>query len=832
MPLNWNRLRLVIRPLAVLANVVLVAIGIPGRGFAANEFVTPASQEWTMVGGDLYNTRYSMLDQISRLNISRVRGAWISDKFDEGGASRATPVVAGGLMFVTAGRYVYALNAKTGTRIWRYRTVPDRDEKRSVPASAGRMGMPNARGVSSGGGMVFIGLMDGRVIALTQKSGKLVWSRQTGVDQPRVGQWASSAPTYTNGVVFVGLSNGDYSLRGRFTALDANSGKVIWQKFSIPGPGEPGHETWPTFNDTWKTGGGGVWTNSPVDPSLSLVYFATGNAVPPFAGDWRPGDNLYTCSVLAVDIRTGKLRWYYQLVHHDVFEADIGTPMILYDTEVGEQRHKALAVMRADGYLFQLDRETGKPMLSVEERLVPQLASQRTSATQPFPVGGDSILMSCDDWRKQGIPAGFVLRCSAFTPSSSPPPSTDPPNVLAPFPNVRVFPMAYSPQTGYFYAQSRSWLRWARRAHDPYYLDWSEMVPGLKEYGTLAAIDGRTGKIAWKKSIPTTSLGGAPLVTAAGLMFRSSGEGNVEAYDAATGELLWQFQTGMAGAEGPPATYEIDGEQYLAVSMGRAIWAFKLGGTIPPVRNPPARDEEADPFSGPIVDTTEIETTSLGHTNIEPGKRYFIDEYTFNPYRTRVQVGTQVLFVNNGNVRHEIVALDGSWGTGPLNPSEQIWITFNNPGKYAYFCKEHPWSYGEVIVSAAGASQGEAREGPGGTRSRPRDFLAQAIKGKEQYDRNCSTCHGEKLGGHSPAPALMGNTFASHWENASAGELLDRIRSTMPQGKAGSLARDTYLSIVAYILQVNGISVGKAPLDGNLPEALKRVKLRRVGDRL
>ena len=779
-----------------------------------------------MVGGDWNNTRYSQLEEINTHNVAGLRAGWISDTFDDGDTSGVTPVVSGGLMFVTAGKKVYALNAKTGARIWSYKTVADRHGSKFNPqtdnatqSANSPRGVPNPKGVTVARGLVFVGLLDGHVIALTAKTGRLVWSRQTGVDYIREGQWAATAPTYANGVVFSGLSDGDHALRGRFTALDAETGNLLWQKFSVPGPGEPGYDTWPTFNSAWKTGGGGVWTNPPVDPTLSLVYFTTGNAVPTYAGDWRPGSNLYTCSVLAVDIRTGKLKWYFQLVHHDVFEADIGTPVILYDSQVSGRPRKALAVLRADGYIFELDRETGEPILPVEELAVPQLDSQKTAPTQPFPVGGESVLMSCADWKKERLPAGFALGCM-FTPPSSPPPSQDPQNVLTPFAGAKGPFMAYSPQTGYFYAQAHSWLSWARRSQDPYFLNWSDTVPGLREYGDLVAIDSRTGKIAWRKRIPPSSLAGGPIVTKAGLMFRASGDGNVEAYDAKTGNALWHFQTGMIGAGGPPATYEIDGEQYVAMSMGPAIWAFKLRGKIPaavtPAVTPVTGSEEF--ISGPIVDTAEIETTSLDHTLIEPGKRYFVDEYTFNPYRARIKVGSQVLFVNNGNMRHEIIALDGSWGTGPLDPNEQVWISFSKPGEYTYICKDHPWSYGQIIVSAEDTSNASEKA------------AAQVAQGQERYNERCGTCHGKNLGGSGTAPALTGNTFILHWGNATVADLFDRIRSSMPKGDPDSLDRDSYLSIVAYLLHANNVDTGTREINDD-HEALRLMKLNLLPDR-
>jgi quinohemoprotein ethanol dehydrogenase len=683
----------------------------PPTAFAAGSEHTQGSREreeknWLMVGGNQNNTRYSALPHINTDNVQQLGAAWVSERFDEGGTSHVTPVVKDGVMFVSAGRKVYALNARTGENIWSYKTVPDTPNRRLAPTSEHHKestpspsAVPNRRGVAVGQGLVFVGLQDGHVIAISEQTGNLVWARQTGIDQPKKEQMVSAAPTYIDGVVFAGLSNGDARLRGRLTALEAGTGKQLWQFLTIPSPGEAGHKTWPSFNDAWKFGGGGVWTNAAVDPELGTVYVATGNAVPTFAGDWRPGDNLYTCSVLAIDTLTGKLKWHYQLVHHDVFDADAGTPVILYDAKIEGRMRKAVAVLRADGYLFQLDRRTGKPLLPVAERSVPQLGSQRTSPTQPFPVGGESILMSCEDWKRHGIPAGFVLGCMWTAPASS----EDPQNVLAPFPSVRLSSMAFSAQTGYFYAQSASFLTWPRRSPDPYYLDFNRSVPGLKTYGTLAAIDSRTGTIAWTRPIYARSDGlpffrSGLLATAGGLTFRSSADGFVEANDAKTGDVLWKFQTGMVGDTGSPVSYEVDGEQYIAVPMSTTVWAFKLGGKLSAAATPAVSGEEGE-FFGPVIDTSEIETTALKYSALGPGKRYFIDEYAFNPYRARVKARTKVLFVNNGSIRHEVVAVDGSWGSGPLSPTQEAWITFDAPGQYTYICKDHPWAYGQIIVT-------------------------------------------------------------------------------------------------------------------------------------
>ena len=786
-----------------------------------------ATSEWPLVGGDLGGRHYSALKQINLQNVKSLGGAWVSDTLDDGASSRSTAVMKDGRLFFNAGSRVYALNAKTGEVIWKYKT-----DSRPVPGDllalqrAG-FGLPNAQGVGVGDGLVFVGLMDGQVLALRQTDGSLAWGRQVGQDPPpkREGTQVSDAPMYWNGVVYVGMS-ADYGLRGRINALDAKTGRELWHFFVVPGPGEAGHETWPQDSDVWRRGGGGVWLPGTVDPDLGLVYYATGNAVAQFAGELRPGDNLYTVSVVALDMKSGKLRWYRQLVHHDLWEADISTPIVLYDAEVNGQRRKGLGAMRADGYLFLLDRETGEPLLPVEERSVPQDPLQKTAATQPFPVGEEGLLPDCSTWKNK-IPAGFVLGCT-YTP-----PSVNVPNLLAPGFSVRVTPMSYSPDTGYFYAQGVSAIAWRRRAEDPYYFGPNGQVPGLNAISILAAIDARTGKLVWKKEVPPTILGrGGSLASAGGLMFRLGDDGNMSAYNAATGEVAWQAQTGYAGGSGTPTSYEIDGQQYVAITSGPVVWAYKLNGNVPPRAAPRLPSPKKDDFSGPIEDTNQIETVSLQHDIDTTGNRYFIDEYSFNPYRIRLAMANgeaRVTWVNNGRAVHTISALDNSWTTGPLNPAAQGSVVFNKPGSYTYICKDHPWSYGEIIVTPPeSASDKTAANGALGEKlsSAGDSFAEQSQRGKGEYDKNCGSCHGQDLGGRDPAPALAGDTFSTHWLGRSVDDLFGRIHSTMPQSKPDSLPHQTYLDIVAFMLRANNVSVGKNGLSDDAA-ALKKLKISR-----
>lgn len=766
----------------------------------------PALKDWPSVGGDWGSTRYSQLASVNRDSVKSLGSAWVST-FAEGGISRTPPVVRDGLMFTTAGRRVYAIDLRTGKVRWTYKTVQepnagagqvhlDSSKQAAIPNA-----LPNTKGVGVGLGLVFVGLRDGNVIALKEMTGKFVWMRQTGEEFTRKTQLVATAPTYVKGEVLTGLANGDANLRGRVTALDAATGNELWHIFVVPDPGKLGHETWPVDNQSWRFGGGGVWTTLAVDPDLGYVYFGTGSAAPSVSGDVRPGKNLFTCSVVAVELRTGVVKWYYQLVHHDVFEGDIGTPVILFDTSSDATARKLLAVLRADGYLFEFDRVTGAPVLPVEERAVPQLSSQKSYPTQPFPTEGESILMSCDDWKRQTLPSGFVLGCM-WTPPASPPPSSDAPNVLAPYPSVRGQPMAYSPQTGYFYAHGISMLHWPRRSQDPYFVNLYLSVPGLHSYGETVAIDRRTGKIAWKRPGAVSFTSGGPLATAGGLIFHSLDDGQIEALDSTNGDIVWRFQTGMGGGGSPPVTYEVDGEQYVAVSMGSALWAFKLGGSASSARAPmtPSLDEQ---LAGPLVDDNHIDTLFLDQME----GRYFLDEYTFSPPRIRVKVGAKVLFSNNGTLEHEIIGENGKWTTGLLLPAQEAWVTFDTPGRYPYSCKGHPWSHGEIVVipdSPSGSSH--LTEQRGSASRRFDSFAKQALRGEIQYKKNCGSCHGENLQGGSTAPALFGSKFKLHWETATKDALFAKIRTTMPQTRPGGLDQQTYLDIVAFLLQANDMA--------------------------
>ena len=684
--------------LATVAAVFLVAILAQVTGLRGQDTEDLESgrgypgRDWPAVGGNWSSSRYSTLTDITLDTVDRLGGAWVMRPAG-GGSARATPVVKDGVLYLTAGASVFAIDAGTGETVWRWQ---------SASPETGRV--PSWQGVGLGPNFVFVGLGSAEVAALSRETGDFVWAETVGSVPRDIGEKVTTAPLYAQGQVFVGLANGDAGGQGRIIALDAATGETQWTFFIVPRPGELGHETWPQDSDVWTLGGGGVWLNGTVDPDLGMVYFATGNPVPMFGGEIRQGDNLFTASVLALDMETGERRWHYQVVRHDLWDADIATPLLLYETEVGGEQVKALAAMRADGYLFLFDRETGEPLVPIEERPVPQDAFQHTAPTQPFPVGVESILPDCSFWR-DAVPPPFELNCSGFTP-----PSLNQHAVVAPglpIPLVRVAPMSYNPQTGYIYAQGRVMVGRARRFDDPW-LHWAGgyQVTLPEPVGVVAAIDPRSGTVVWKKESRSAVLGASgPLTTAGGLMFRGAVDGHVEAYDAQTGERVWAFQTGMPGGwrrPGPAVTYDVDGKQHVAIAMGRELWAFTLDGTVPE-RAAPIPDQESGTsieFGAAVRQTTEIETSTLVESRFGSvgGKRQALEEHTFNPIRAQVAVGARVRFRNNGEIAHTVAARDGSWTTGTLEPARFGYVTFDQPGTIIYHCTDHPWAIGEITV--------------------------------------------------------------------------------------------------------------------------------------
>lgn len=552
---------------------------------AASNWRLPAGKDFPLAGGDWGNRRYSALDKVDTSNIKKLGGAW-SVHLENGKNTynmEATPVVVDGVMYVSTGHQnVVALNAKTGEVKWKY------EPGSQVPTGANR-------GVVVAEGKVFYGRRDNTLVALDQQTGQLVWQTKLTDQRPA---YTAAPPVYYDGLVYIGIAGGEQGVRGHMGAYDAKTGREVWKFWTIPGPGQPGAETWE--GDSYKYGGAGIWTQAAIDPDLGMLYVGTGNAGPDTDGRNRGGDNLYTCSVLALDLKTGAYKWHFQEIHHDIWDQDSASAPLLADITYRGRARKIVMHAGKTGYLYIFDRTDGKPLVGIEEKLVKQEARMKTAKTQPFPVGDPFVPMCAEPV------AGYETGClfSAFwdTPVLIFPGSSGG-NAFA--------PLTFSPKTNLVYIPASVMATLYTSKHEA----WDETKQGFVKTGggegffrpagtprsgTLTAMDPSTNKIVWQKTTKYPMGGGSGLLsTAGGLLFHGESDGNLVAYDIKNGDELWKFQTG-AGANAPVMTYEIDGEQYVAVlsggnnllfsQRGDSMWAFKLGGTLPEApaaREPP-----------------------------------------------------------------------------------------------------------------------------------------------------------------------------------------------------------------------------------------------------
>lgn len=548
-----------------------------------------ASKEWTTHGGDYYNRRYSQLNQITSENIGDLKPTWVASLGSGGGtkySGEATPLVVDGVMYVATGENdIFALDAKTGEKIWAYH--PDIDQEMNTVCCGW-----TTRGVAIGDGKVYAGLLDARLIALDQKTGELVW--ETKVAEWQEGYTVTSAPLYYNGKVYTGVAGGEYGIRGRIMAYDSELGREVWRFNTIPGPGDLHGDSWPADTNAWKTGGAPVWNTPAVDPELGYIYFATGNAAPDLDGSNREGDNLYNNSVVALNAENGDYVWHFQEVHHDIWDMDPANPVILYDVEMDGKMRKGLGQAGKTGWVYFLDRTDGSPLVGIEEKPVPQLAEQKTSATQPIPIGDafvpQAVTQEDVDRDLEDTFEGKIG--SIFTPF------WDEPITLKPGPQggANWPPSAYNPDTELFYVLGNdTYMAFSREDEDAFKEGYIYMgsimapVSNAPQRGTVTALDVKTNKIVWQKNWDTVAYSGV-LTTKGNLVFVGHNDGRLIAFDAKTGDQVWEYMMD-AGANAPSITYEIDGEQYIAIyaagnalagtKHGDKVYVFKLGGRLP-----------------------------------------------------------------------------------------------------------------------------------------------------------------------------------------------------------------------------------------------------------
>jgi len=567
-----------------------------------------AADNWATVGGDYQQDRYSRLEQIDTGNVSRLKAAWHVHL--DGSATgtkyrgEATPIVAGGVMYVVTGNDdVFALDATTGRRLWTHESHLDQTINTVCCGW-------DARGVAIADGKVYVAQLDGTLVALSQRDGSVIWSASNARWQD--GYTMTMAPLSYNGLVIVGVSGAEYGARGSVTAYDAGDGRRVWRFYTVPAPGQLGADTWPAGSE-WLQGGGTVWSTPSVDPTTGVLYFATGNA-DPWSGR-GPGDDLFTSSFVALDAMTGAYRWHYQVVHHDIWDYDCPSPMVLFDASFGERLANAVAGACKTGWMYVLNRGDGTPLLQIDEKPVPYSAFNNTSPTQPIPQG-EAFAEQCanaGDFPSQA-PDGWPYRYACVYAPYDDKEFT----ALAPGPAGGAVqgPSSYNPNTGYLYvcsANSRLAAKATAAASNTdsgaqrfigVDLSGSATAPKFVTTGDLVAMNTRTNRIAWKRHFALSSVNAqksaactaGSITTAGTLVFAGVPQAvahALAAFDAATGRELWRFQTD-AGIEAPPSTYVgSDGRQYVAVyaggrtgtrapfTHGDSVYAFSLGGTIP-----------------------------------------------------------------------------------------------------------------------------------------------------------------------------------------------------------------------------------------------------------
>jgi alcohol dehydrogenase (cytochrome c) len=489
---------------------------------------------WLTYHGAYHAQRHSPLRQIHSGNVQHLVPKWI---YPVRGASRleSVPIVVDGVMYVTQTGEIYALDARTGRVIWEYRRQGNRRG-------------PN-RGVAVYGNKVYMGTPDAYLVALDARTGAVVWEAKLA--EAKDGYWSPAAPLALRDKIIAGIAPSDHGLNGFLDAYEPETGKRLWRWNSIPGPGEPGHETW--SGDSWKTGGGGTWTTGSYDPELNLVYWGTGNPAPDFDGDVRKGDNLYTECVVALDADTGKLKWFFQFTPHDVHDWDAAEVPVLVDAPFRGEMRKLLVQANRNGYYYVLDRTNGKFLHGTPFVKLLNWASGLTEDGRPVRVPGVEPTL-------QGNKV-----C---------PPTAGATNWMSP---------AYNPDTGWFYLSALEGCGISYKAADQFRPGgFPYMATGYVESAAepwqmyVRALDLTTGRLQWEfQQIGSRSYGAGLLSTAGGLIFAGDDQGSFTAHDARTGKPRWHFNTG-AKISSSPMTYTFQGKQYVALTAGSNVLAFGL----------------------------------------------------------------------------------------------------------------------------------------------------------------------------------------------------------------------------------------------------------------
>ena len=497
-------------------------------------------EEWLTYSGAYRSERFTRLDRITPGNVAGLRPAWVHQIPRGGRRMESTPLVADRVMYLVEPTSVaVALDAATGAELWRYDA--------QVPRDARAPGYPRTnRGVALLGDSVFFGAFDGRAVALDRATGELRWS--VTIADNRLGYGITGAPLALDGLVVFGMSGGIGGARGFLDAYHAETGERAWRFWTVPSPDEPGGDTW-GGGTSWKTGGGATWLTGSYDPELGLLYWPTGNPAPALNGDSRPGDNLYTCSLLALDAVTGDLRWHFQFTPHDTHDWDAANIPVLADAVWDGEPRRLVILANRNAFFYVLDRETGEFLRATE-------FGKQTWA-EGIDEDGRPILRPDTEPSEEGTLLWPTLGGAASWQS----PAYDP--------GRRTLFVAALDVASRYYRSEPDY-----RPGEPFLAGYEESV-GEPE-GAFRALDLDTGALRWEVKRQNHPRYLSLLATATGLVFTGDGD-SLLALDSDTGERRWSFRAGGPLLAGP-MSYAIDGEQFVAAAAGPAVFSFSLPG--------------------------------------------------------------------------------------------------------------------------------------------------------------------------------------------------------------------------------------------------------------
>src|SRR5262245_17694286 len=500
-------------------------------------------QNWLTYSGGLSSQRHSLLTTITAGNARDLELKWVfqSRSLDR---HQVTPLVVDGTMYtIQSPNDVVALNAATGKQIWIYSYTPDQAAKNCC----GRF----SRGVAISGDTIFLASFDARIIAIDARNGRELWKTEPAGD-PKQGYAFTHAPLVVKDKVIAGTAGGEFGVRGFIAAWDIKTGKEVWRFHTVPGPGEPGYESW--SGDSWIHGGAPIWVTGSYDPETNLTYWGTGNPGPDWDGRDREGDNLYSCAVIALNPDTGKLAWYYQFSPHNEFDWDATQTPVLADIEWQGRVRKVMLWANRNGYSYVLDRITGEFMKGTP--------FVKTNWAAGFDAKG------------RPIPAPGIVPTKQGT-------LVYPGNQGG----TNWYPPSYSPKTGLFYIPTweNSSTTYIKGEEPPEFHEGQTFAglfprPGARgedAYGAVRAIDPKTGEKKWDYRQNAVSTEAGILTTASDVLFSGSRDGSFYALDARDGKLLWQTNLGPSVAAGP-MTYMVNGKQHVSIQVGSALFTFGL----------------------------------------------------------------------------------------------------------------------------------------------------------------------------------------------------------------------------------------------------------------